>query len=241
MNPSRLTLEPGPLEATPFPTHLKARVVTPGAHPRAHGYDVEQDLARHYGFVDLCALFLTGQLPPEEHRRALEVALMVYAPVSVAHASVHSTVLARLCGATSTSLIAVAAVGLSEQARLELQGVQPLLRWLRHPQEPLPDAYRAHEDAERAAVADFLSLLPDGWDHPILGWGPNRRSLLVALLHGAGFRRLEQMEAWLTLARLPCALAEGFAERPANFANYPINLPSFEYSDDGPLQTDPNA
>ncbi len=234
-------LEPGPLETTSFPAHLRARVVTTGARPRVHGYDVEQDLVRHYGFVDLCALFLTGQLPADDHRRALEVALMVCAPVSVAHASVHSTVLARLCGATSSALIAVAALGLGEQARSELQGFQPLLRWLRHPEGPLPDAYRAHQDDERAAVADFVALLPSSWDHSILRWGPTRRSLLVALLHSAGFRRLEQMEAWLTLARLPSALAEGFAERPANFANYPINLPTFEYQDDGPLRTDPNT
>ncbi len=241
MSATRRVTEPGPLEATPFPARLKARVVTPGEYPRVHGYDLGRDLVKHYGFVDLCVLFLTGQLPPEEHRRALEIASMLWAPVSVAHASVHGTVLARLCGAMSSAVAAVAALGLAEQARLELQGSETLLRWLRRPDEPLPDTHRAQDGDERAVVSEFVVQLPTGWDHPILRWDPNRRSLLIAVLYAAGFRRTEQIEAWLTLVRLPSALAEGFAERPVNFANYPINLPRFEYTDDGTREADSDA
>jgi hypothetical protein len=53
----------GPLEDAPFPEKLNARVVTPGANPRVHGYDVEGDLAAHYTSSETMLLCLTGELP----------------------------------------------------------------------------------------------------------------------------------------------------------------------------------
>ena len=39
------------------------------------------------------------------------------------------------------------------------------------------------------------------------------------------------MEALIVWARLPVVLAEAHAESVANFKNYPINLPQFEYEE----------
>jgi len=63
----------GPLEKHSFPETLTARVVTPGAHPRLHGYDVEADLACHYDPTDILSLALTGELPSVNAAAALRV------------------------------------------------------------------------------------------------------------------------------------------------------------------------
>jgi len=73
------TKHPGPLEEASFPEQLSARVVTPGANPRLHGYDVEGDLARHYQPSDLLFLLLIGELPAAPVSRAFSVALMFLA------------------------------------------------------------------------------------------------------------------------------------------------------------------
>ena len=107
----------GPLETETFPERLSARVVEPGPSPRVHGYDVEADLARYYRASDLTLLSLTGELPSPGASAAFEVACMFLAPISVAEAPVHAAVLARLCAAPSSSIAAVAAIALSQQAR----------------------------------------------------------------------------------------------------------------------------
>lgn len=222
----------GPLERATLPKQLRARVVTPGARPEVHGYDVEGDLARHYGFVDLLVLSLTGELASSEARRAVEVALMFLAPASVAHASVHSAVLARLCGAPASAVIGVSALGLAEQARFELSASEPLLTWLKRAEGPLPDAFRAKSEDERAMLARLTAALSTpGIELPILQFDPTPQAAILALLYAAGLRRREQLEAALVLARLPSTIAEGLAERPTNFAKYPIDLPRFVYRD----------
>jgi len=51
------------------------------------------------------------------------------------------------------------------------------------------------------------------------------------VLFTAGFKRRERLEAAIMLARLPSGIAEALGERPTNFANYPINLPRFAYTE----------
>ena len=102
----------GPLESgAVFPARLTARVVTAGARPSVHGYDVEGDLARHYQASDLLFLTLMGELPSAAISRAFSVALMFLGPVSVAHASTHAAVVGRLCGTPTSSVFGVAAIG----------------------------------------------------------------------------------------------------------------------------------
>lgn len=222
----------GPLESGQFPDKLTARVITPGARPRVHGYDVETDLARHYGATDLVLLSLTGELPVEPARAAFEVAWLFLAPVSVAHAGPHATVLSRLCGSTASSMLGVAAIGLAEQARALVAEHADLLRWLKSKADALPARYRAQEPEERDAVERLRQALAGtGLVVQALEQTPTRDAALLSVLFACGLRRPEQLQAVIVLARLPSALAEGFAERATNFANYPINLPAFAYQE----------
>ena len=107
----------GPLEETPFPEQLLGRVVTPGAAPRLHGYDVERDIAVHYGQAELVLLALTGELPDSRAAVLFEVACAFLSPISVAHAPAHAAVLSRLCGTTTSATIGTAAIALGEEAR----------------------------------------------------------------------------------------------------------------------------
>jgi hypothetical protein len=220
----------GPLEAGQFPDKLRARVVTPGAAPRMHGYDVESDLAHHYGPSDVVLLSLTGELPTDQARAAFEVAWIFLAPVSVAHAASHASVLARLCGATPSATIGVAAIGLAEQARVLVHEHLELLRSLRAAASALPERYQSFVAEERESVERLRRALVDsGLSVPALAQCPTRDAALLSVLFACGLRRPEQLQAALVLSRLPCALAEAFAERATNFANYPINLPAFVY------------
>ena len=223
----------GPLSSgAAFPAHLTARVVTPGERPHVHGYDVEGDLARHYQPSDLLFLLLTGELPVAPASRAFAVALMFLAPVSVAHASTHAAVVARLCGAPASSTFGVAAIGVAEHARSLADEHTELIAWLRAPRGPLPDRFRARDEADLAAVQRLEeALLPTGLVVPALAERPSRDAALFMVLFAVGLKRRERLEAAILMARLPSAFAEALAERPTNFGNYPINLPRFAYTE----------
>jgi hypothetical protein len=222
----------GPLEAGQFPDKLTARVVTAAASPRVHGYDVESDLAHHYGATELVLLSLTGELPTEPERAAFEVAWLFLAPVSVAHAGPHASVLARLCGATTSSIVGVAAIGLAEQARALLAEHGELLRNLRLGAVTLPERYRSSAPEEREAVERLRRALQrTGLSVPALQQSLTRDAALLSVLFACGLRQPEQLQAIIVLARMPCALAEGFAERATNFGQYPVNLPGFAYEE----------
>lgn len=223
----------GPLEGSAaFPAHLTARVVTPGERPRVHGYDVEADLARHYQPSELLFLLLMGELPTAPASRAFSVALMFLAPVSVAHASTHAAVVGRLCGAPASSMFGVAAIGAAEHARSLLDEHSELFGWLRAARGPLPERFRARDEADVAAVERLSAALePTGLPVPGLAERPSRDAALLMVLFAVGFKRRERLEAAILLARLPSGIAEALAERPTNFGNYPINLPRFSYTE----------
>jgi hypothetical protein len=223
----------GPLEnGAAFPGVLTARVVTPGDRPRLHGYDVEDDLSRNYQPSDVLFLTLIGELPGPAVSRAFAVALVFFGSVSVAHASAHAAVVGRLCGAPAASTFGIAAIGVAEHARFLVDEHEELLAWLRAPRAPLPDRYRAASDADSTAVQRLdLALAETGLSVPHLAQNPSRDAALFMLLFACGFKRRERLEAAITLARLPSALAEALAERPTNFGNYPINLPRFVYTE----------
>jgi hypothetical protein len=221
----------GPLEGKgAFPDQLTARVVTPGARPRLHGYDVEDDLAKHYSPTDLAFLSLTGELPTAEVAAAFGVALVFLVPVSIAHASVHGASLARLCGATTSAVLGVTAIGLAEQARSLLAAHAELLSWLEKKDGALPEAFRARTSEDREAVDRLRAALA------VTGFGglelepcPSRDAALIMLLHAVGIRRGSQLEAAIVAARLPAAMAEALTGKVVNFNHYPINLPRYEY------------
>ncbi len=222
----------GPLESGDFPDQLRARVVSPGKEPKVHGYDVERDLAQHYRFSELVFLLMTGELPSTEAAAGLDVALCFFSPVSVAHASTHASVLARLCGASTSSTIGVSATALAEQARVTLAEHDELLRWSAAPSEALPARYVANDDADLASVQRLKAALANtGLVVPGLDQRPTRTAALILVLHACGLKKKDQLELLLVLARLPAAMSEAFAERATNFGNYPVNLPAFVYED----------
>jgi hypothetical protein len=222
----------GPLEKHSFPETLTARVVTPGAHPRLHGYDVEADLACHYDPTDILSLALTGELPSVNAAAALRVALTFLAPVSIAHASVHAASLARLCGTASGSVIGVAAIGLAEQARVLLDEHTELILWLKAAGGELPARYRARGEADRETCRRLRAALePTGLEVPALTQDPAREAALLSVLFTCGLVRREQLEAAIVTARLPSAVAEALTEKITNFGRYPINLPRYRYEE----------
>jgi hypothetical protein len=222
----------GPLEDGAFPERLLARVVTPGAVPRLHGYDVEDDLARHYGPSEIVLLALTGELPTPDQAKILEIAFAFLAPVSVAHASTHAAVLARLCGTSTSSIVGTAAIALGEQARSLVHEHVDLLGWLKSPEGDLPMQYKAvcSEDHE-AVLRMYRALQERSLTVRGLTQGPTRTAALVLALYASGLRRPERIEAAIVIARMPAVVAEALAERPTNFAKYPINLPRFSYEE----------
>lgn len=222
----------GPLETHSFPERLTARVVTPGSHPRLHGYDVEADLACHYDPTDILFLALTGELPTASASAALRVALTFLAPMSIAHASVHAASLARLCGTASASVIGVAAIGLSEQARLSLDEHADLFVWLKAGSGELPAGFRAREASDQETCRRLRGALePTGLEVPALAQNPTRDAALLCVLFACGLVRREQLEAAVVTARLPSAVAEAMTEKVTNFGRYPINLPRYQYEE----------
>ncbi|HET9930873.1 MAG TPA: hypothetical protein VFQ35_09310 [Polyangiaceae bacterium] len=222
----------GPLEVTPGVEALAARVVTPGGEPRVRGYDVESDLARHYHPSELSLLALTGELPSSASAAAFEVVQMFLAPVSVAHASTHAAVLARLCGARPSAVIAVAATALAEQAREEVAEHDALLSAL-VAGEPPPARFEAASDDELEASRRLRqALAPCGVGSPCGAKPLKRMAELLATLVVCGLTRREQLEAAIVQARLMTTVAEAFAEHKANFNRYPSNVPRFCYEGD---------
>lgn len=219
----------GPIEETPWPERITARVVSPGGEPRIHGYDVQRDLAPRYGLVDTFFLAITGELPESEaEARAVEVALAFLAPATAAEAPAHAAGLARLCGAATSAVIGTGAIALAEEARFLLAQHGPLLEWLSGERRGAPPGVEAAEE-ERQAVARLLVCLeaaPGYLPPPGLGL----LASLLAVLFAAGLRTPEQLEAAFVWARLPCVMAEALAVKPGRFRKYPMDLPAYRYS-----------
>ena len=223
---------PGPLETGLFPEQLTARVVTPGTQPRIHGYDVESDLALHYSPSAVAFLAVTGELPTPEVAAALDTILVFASPVSVAHAPTHAAVLAQLCGAPSTSILSVAAIGLSEQIKHMLDEHEELLQWLQAPIEPVPEQFQAATAEEKETVLRLDAALHKcGLRVPALSQPIAPQAAVLAALHACGLTTRRPLEVLLVWVRLPVVMAEAFAESIANFKNYPTNLPWFVYEE----------
>ena len=223
----------GPIEDHSFPTTLEARVTTPGPNPRLHGFSVEEDLALYYRYPELVLVALTGTLPDEIRGRAFDVALQFLAPVSVAEAPAHAAVLARICSARPSSVIAVACIALVERARHLMSEHRELFEWLDHGQGELPPRYRGHGEEDRASLERLRkALAAAGADVPTLGLGPNRWTAIFLTLHFAGLRRAEHWEAVLVMSGLAPVLAEAEAHAPCSFDHYPMDLPAFVYEED---------
>ncbi|HHH29573.1 MAG TPA: hypothetical protein ENK57_14675 [Polyangiaceae bacterium] len=221
-----------PIDEMHVPARLDARVVAPGDAPRLHGYDVQSDLARHYGFAEVALLALTSAAPSREQGLAFNVALGFLCPITVGEAPSHAASLAQLCSAKVSGVSAVAAIGLAEQARFTLAGLSELRSWLiggrvgdapAVESEPSPAVTRFH-DCLRATgftVHDADSCLP-------------LDAAIVAALHDLGLEQSWQIEAAWSMARLPVVLAEAMSREPAELRGYPIRTPEFEITGERP-------
>ncbi|MBE7480942.1 MAG: hypothetical protein HS104_13295 [Polyangiaceae bacterium] len=217
----------GPIEDGVWPDQLTAHVTDSGSEPRLHGYAVESDLAVHYSFPELCLLALTGELPSERQAHAFGVALSFLSGASVAEAPLHAARLSRVCGATSSGTIGVAAIGLAEQARHLLAEHAELLAWLGGDTGPFPERHLATSAREVASVERLGAALGE----PVRGLceNPSRRAALICVLWSAGLRSPASLELAWTLARLPVTFAEARAVAPASLRDYPMNTPPFVY------------
>ncbi|MFH1807621.1 MAG: hypothetical protein ABIJ09_02660 [Pseudomonadota bacterium] len=217
-----------PLDAVAWPEQLQARVVDSQPTPAIRGYDVEDDLACHYGLLEVLLLALGGELLDEDRRRAVEVALIFAAACSVAEAPVHAARLGRVIGVQHSALSGIAAMGLAEQARDQVQQQAELLTWLGSGEGEPPTSARSRDDDERAAVDRLRQALEHrGVEVPLLRADLGRFPALLAVLWWAGFRKPEQLETLLVLSRLGVAIAEATAVRPLSMKSYPMNLPAF--------------
>jgi len=225
----------GPFDVLPWPSALTARVVTPGARPRLHGYDCEDDLARHTSMSEALLLSLTGELPTEARARAFEIAVAFLAPVAVNEAPSHAAVLARLCQGTPSAILGTAAIALAEEARFAVARLADAWQWLGAPTAEVPAAIRAADDDERESVGRLRELLgAAGLRVAALGHDVARIPAIVAALIACGLARPHQVEGAWVVARLPVAFAEAMAETPGNLRAYPANLPPFRYEEGAP-------
>jgi citrate synthase len=222
----------GPLDAAEWPQRLTARVVTPGAAPRLHGYDVEGDLARHYSFAEVVLLSLTGELPTAEVARAFEVALKFAAPAPVHEAPTHAAVLARICVASTSQMQGVAAIALAEQARVLVAEHRAWIEVLSGPIARVPRECLAADLDDRAAARRLRVALHGTIDVPALTHDLSRAAALVATLYACGLTTADRMECALVLARLPVAMAEALATPPGSHRQYPVQLPAMVYTED---------
>lgn len=222
----------GPVEDLSWATTLKARVVTPGARPRIHGYDVRGDLLTNTGIPGVLLLILTGELPTKAAAMAFEKVMVFLAPVSVAEAPVHASVLAGLCGSDSCGRAGVAAITLAQQARFTVAEHRDLLMCLTKGHLPENRFEPANEtDAEETTLL-LKALKDEGVSFPdeFKRLAPTAAALAV-LQDCCGLTTTEQLEQVLLMARIPCTLAEAGAVKPGDFREYPIELPRFEYTD----------
>jgi len=221
---------PGPVEAVSWPEQLEARVVDPGPPVRVQGYEVDADLACHYRYTEVVALLLGGELPAGPAARALDVALVLLAPMPVCEAPGHVGLLSRVCGTTFPSTLAIGALTLAEQAAVIIEEHVDWLAWLDRPEGPPPARHLASTDEEGAELqAVATALAPTGLAVPALAVRPRRVAALLGVLHACGLGRPETIATLLVVARLPAVAAEAAAAGRVRLQDYPLGLPPIQY------------
>lgn len=213
----------GPIESAPWPDALSAHAID---GVRVHGYDVEADLARDARFTDVVFLALTGELPDGKQSRAFEVALMWALPVTAREAAVHAAILAALCDARPSGVVATASSIFAEDAmRLFSVTTDVIARG------SLPADLRASTPEEARSVEALAHALDGLVAVPLLAERPRRDVAIVLALRACGLETPLQIAGALALARLPSAIAEAAPRKPGDFASYPTTTPPIVYED----------
>lgn len=222
----------GPIEDTSWPEALEANVVEQEPSPRIHGYDVQADLARHYGFVDTFYLALAGELPGDMQRRAFDVTLQFLAPAWIGRAPTHAACVVRLCGADAAGVSSAGTVALAEQARYAVEAHRPLLEWLDGRGGTWPDGFSARGVAERQSVQRLKEALPEAMELSVFDHDPTLLAALIAVLHALGLGCASRIVGVWVCAQLPCLMGEAAYVEPLGFDAYPMDLPSFRYTEE---------
>lgn len=220
----------GPVEAVAWPSRLTGSVVDEEG-VRIHGYAAAADLARHYTFAEVCLLSLTGQAPEGGVGRLFERALVVLAPVPVGDAPAHAALLARICGARPSSITGVAGLVAAQGAEGFAEIAVAVRAW--GGRGALPPALRGGRARDRAARATLREVASAGvLDVPVLSRACSLEAAVAGALLACGVTAPWQIAAALTVARLPCAVAEACAEGAADMRTYPMRLPDYAYVED---------
>lgn len=205
-----------------WPDRLRGRAVACEAgEDRLFGYAVVRDVARNYRFSDLVYLGITGQLPDAVSSERFHVALCAAAPVSVAEASSHAAVLARLSGSTFASALATGLLIATDRARHIVARHAGLLAWLAAPVDDPP--VEGADSADHAWVANLAATAEV--ELPAVG----RQGALLALFHAAGLRQPEHFEAAIVAAQVATLSAEALQTGPHHLGEYPVKTPEFRY------------
>jgi hypothetical protein len=226
----------GPFDREVWPEKLVARAVEPGGFRRAHGYEIAE-LAHAHSIADVAWLMLSGELPSAATRAALDTALVLLAPVHVGEAPSHAALLSRIAGAPPTTTMSIAAVGLGELVRHELDVLEPWLRWLASPSPgPVPAvAIDPGPTIVGIAFQHWLSARFVAWFGPERGLPDvplHRVACAYAILHRLELRSPLAIETLAMWARLPAIAAEAANARAGAVRQYPARLPDFQYVDD---------
>jgi len=222
----------GPIEDRVWPEKLLARALEDdGETPRLHGFDIQTDLARHYSFAETLLIALTGDAQDEATGKAFEVAMNFASATSVAEAPAHVATLARICGARTSAILAVAATTLSEQARTLCDELEPAIPRLHIGSlNGMAPSLTARNERERNGVARLRVALGDFVKRvPSLGYDLRLDVAIVAVLIACGLRKREQIEAAYCIARLGATYVEALATPPGDHRSYPLDLPNFVY------------
>ena len=220
------------MEDFPWPQKLTAHIVDDdGETTRLQGYALSEDLVQHYSFTEMAYLALTGNLPSERQSLLLELALRLWAPISVAEAPAHAAALARICGSSTSATIGIAATVLAEQSqdliRRHKAWIKSLITGLGHDPSASPPPHR-----QQKILADLAPLLDAaGIKVPLLEQAQSAEALVLALLVAAGLQQSTQLASILVMARLPVACAEAWPRKGASFAKYPSTLPPFVFQE----------
>ncbi len=198
-------------KAVKWPLKLPARIIEPGKEPRIQGYDVNEDLARHYGFAEVMILALTGELPSREESLLFERLLVLLSPANPGSAPTHAASVSRLCGASDAAIIATTAGLLAESVTL---------------------AEVSHLGWEENSLKHALSrIMRDSGFEPSWNDDDSLAELISTVLTACGLTLDWQRTTALTLAALPAAIAEASSWVRGDFKSYPMNLPAFRYEE----------
>jgi hypothetical protein len=221
---------PGVLDDTAWPEKLVARAVQPGTtDDRLHGYEVLRDVGRNYRYADLVYLAITGELPDDGASALFHVALCSFATLAVNEAPAHVGVLSRICGGTVASALGAGALTLAEQAHHIVTRNEAVIAWFATPARELPQSALAEDADERAWVQTLRDAAPTATSvRPEM----SRDAARLALLHDAGIRDANQLEAAIVMSRMNGLVAEVLVTGPRDLGEYPVKLPPFQYVED---------